>query len=137
MLVEILFIASAFQCGADAVQAEFQLHVTGGETLLVGDKTYVHVESLEDLQFGYSVLSDGDCAIENVPGIAVEYDTVLPTNVGAFEQPSLLDIIAEHVTEPYLSLVLWEVGTTDAGSSAYDLQDLVVKLNTNPTIYAD
>ena len=137
MLVEVLFLASAFQCGSGAPQATFQLHTTGGHTLNVGEKAYVSVETLDDLQFGYTVVSDGDCALEGIPGIHIEYGAALPSNDGIYDQPSLLDIISTHVTEPYLSLVLFEVGTTDDGSSAYDLQDIVVKINTNPTIYAD
>ena len=131
MLVEIIFVASAFQCGGSAPQAQFQLHTNNGIVLNVGESAYVSVETLDELQFGYSVVSDGSCVIPNLPGIAVEYGTTLPTNEPAYQQPSLLDLITTHVTDEYLSLVLFEVGTTNTGSSVYDLQDLVVRVDAN------
>ena len=137
MLVEIIFIASAFQCGGSAPQAQFEVYANNDVALEVGEKTYVHVESIEDLQFGYSVISDGDCALHNIPGIIVNYGDVLPDNIGAFDQPSLIQIIDENVTNEYLSVVLWELGTTNTESSAYDLQDIVIQINTNPTPFAD
>ena len=131
MLVEIFFVASAFQCGGSAPQAQFQLHTNNGIVLNAGERAYVSVESIEDLQFGYSVVSNGSCVIPNVPGISVSYGASLPTNEPAYQQPSLLDLVATHVTDAYLSLVLFEVGTLDSGSSFYDLQDLVVQVDTN------
>ena len=137
MLVEIIFLASAFQCGSSAPQTQFEIYTNNNVALEVGESTYVSVDSIEDLQFGYSVISDGDCALHNIVPISIGYDESLPTNEGVYQQPSLLSIIEENVTNEYLSLVLYELGTTNTESSSYDLQDIVILVNTNPEPYAD
>lgn len=137
MIIEILFLASQFQCGANADLASFKVFTNNGKEIRLGEKTKVMVESIEDLQFGYEVIADGDCALRGVPGISVSYGEELPTNQGVYQQPSLQTLIEQNVTDEYKSLVLFEVGTTNTESSAFDLQDLVLVVDTNPTIYAD
>ena len=137
MLVEILFLASAFQCGSGAEMASFKVHTNHGQEITLGEKTYVEVDSVEDIQLGYSVIANGSCALEGIPGISVSYGEELPANQGVYQQPSLQTLIQENVTGEYLSLILFELGTTNTESSAYDLQDIVLLVNTNPTIYTD
>ena len=137
MIVEILFLASQFQCGSDAAQAQFEIYANNEVPIAIGEKTYVSVDSIEDLQFGYTVISDGDCALSSVAPIGISYGETLPANQGVYQQPSLTSLISDHVTQPYLSLVLYELGTTYVDSSAYDLQDIVILVNTQPTIFAD
>ena len=137
MLIEILFLASQFQCGSDADLASFKVYTNNGQEIRLGEKTLVSVDSVEDLQFGYEAIENGSCSLEGIPGISVSYGEELPTNQGVYQQPSLQTLIQENVTDEYLSLVLFEVGTTNINSSAYDLQDIVLLVNTNPTLYAD
>ena len=136
-LIEIAFIASQFQCSSDAELASFKVYTNGGQEIRLGEKTLVAVESIEDLQFGYEAIANGDCSLVGIPGISVSYGEELPANQGVYQQPSLQSLIQENVTNEYLSLVLFEVGTSDTESAAFDLQDLVLLVNTNPTLYAD
>ncbi len=60
----------------------------------------------------------------------------VPDMPGAYEQDSIRQML-DNLNE-YEELFLVELGTTDSGSFAYDLQDVVLVINHNPTIpYAD
>ena len=144
MLIEILFLTSQFQCGSEAAQATFKARIND-KPIYVGETVRLNVENLQDLYFEYEQLETFEdepiCALpfntEGVVPILIQYGEQLPTNDGIYNQPSLQTLIQEQVTNEYLNLVLYEVGTTDTNSSAYDLQDLVFVINTNVAPYAD
>lgn len=141
MLIELLFIAENFQCGADAPLAQFEIIVEeqntdGGSffhTLTVGERLVIE----EDKYIGSQInaISNADCMA------VFEFETATPDSLpvlpGLYDQPdvaSYLDVLtgAEEI-------YLYEFGSKENG----DYQDVVLRIDWDYTeeqeviLYAD
>lgn len=136
MLIEIAFIASQFQCGSDAPLATFQATYEG-TTIELNQTILIDAPSAQHFYDNVSIVpvSDASCAMSQ-PVSDIATSTTIPQIDGAYNQASLDDLAAQ-LTNPYLYLFLYEFGTTNESASTFDLQDVVLRVNTNPTIFAD
>lgn len=133
-MIELLFLASEFQCGSSAPQAVFEVVVNDEHRLRVGQS--IRVEELYTVEV--EGVDSASCAI--LPGIAetVWYGETVPSVSGAYNQQSLQTIVNENLTDEFEFLRLLELGTTNPDSSYFDLQDIVLVVDTDPEIiYAD
>lgn len=134
MLVEILFLAQQFQCGAGAELATFAVTVNE-QRIEVGEVAYVQVDDLNDIYINdIDQITGGNCTLplEDSTFMWLDYENEVP-NVGGYDnQLSLQDLLDEEVgLDTQYHLVVSEVGTTNMESSAADFQDVVLKLDTN------
>lgn len=144
--LELHYRDSAFQCGSDATQADIKVDVYDPNnnlltTMSKGDRyTSTAFDSISDLSLVYKVYNLS--CIDNGSLVAAE-DTMLlgandtvPNIEGFSDQASIEEMLVG--LNSYEELHLTELGTSDTSSSAYDLQDVVMVVDNNPTlVYAD
>ncbi len=128
-MLEILFLFSQFQCSPYAPQAEFEVTI-GDQTLSVGDSAVV--TEADFLQATYKQVSGGNCALTDQDPIVFNDVAEVPHYAGVYSQTDVTDLVEEYVTEDYLYLGLYELGTTNPSSPAYDLQDISLLISTKP-----
>ncbi len=137
-MIEILFAASLFQCGVGAPQAEFAL-VYQGEQIFVNDRIYTE-ETLEEFLSNVAIqrISNADCSIPTPFYNTLGYGAPIP-NLPGFDSQTSLATWHNSLEDQYESLVLVELGTSDISSPAFDLQDIILLVDTNPDFepYAD
>ncbi len=142
--LELHYRDSAFQCGEDTTQADIKVDVydqnnTLLTTLSKGDRyTSADFDSINDLTFVYNVYNLS--CISNGSSVAAE-DTMLlgandtvPSIDGFSGQASIEEMLVG--LNSYEELFLTELGTSDPSSSAYDLQDVVLVVDNNPSSLA-
>jgi len=135
-MIELLYLASQIQCGVNGDFLDIQMDVYHNQelvqTMLVNDKVLLEVESIEDLTFEYTAINNPACSL-SLPSerVLAPQDTV-PNIPGVYEQNSIQEML-DGLNE-YEELFLVELGTEDNNSPAYDLQDVVVVVNNNPTV---
>lgn len=139
-MLDILFAFSAFQCGANAPQAEFRFEVTvenvqydilPGETVRIEGINALH----EADSLNISVLDNGSC-VHPTP----TYETLVQGQEipeiynapGAYNQESLQEVVDTYLPHEWMVLHLFELGTTNVDSPIFDLQDIVIVTNSNP-----
>jgi hypothetical protein len=100
--------------------------------MLVNERTLLPVNSVNDLTFKYSIVNNTTQCSLSLPSQEVlgSKDSV-PNISGAYEQQSIQTML--NGLNDYEELVLVELGTTNKTSSAFDLQDVVLKVNNNPS----
>lgn len=144
--LELHYRGSAFQCGSDATQADIKVDVYDSNnnlltTMSKGDSyTSTVFDSVSDLSFVYKVYNLS--CIDNGSSVAAEgtmllgaNDTV-PSIEGFSNQASIEEMLVG--LNSYEELHLVELGTSDTSNSAYDLQDVVLVVDNNPTlVFAD
>ena len=132
--VEISYSASQIQCGRNAPQIVIGVDVFDNGQLVAEDlrvNESVLVSSLENVTLDYNIVANGgSCRLARPSEVVVSNDSEVPNLRGAFEQDSILDLLAE--LEDYEDLFLVELGTTNKWSRAYDLQDVVFIVNNEP-----
>ena len=139
-MIEVLFLISQFQCGESAPQATFQVEIVekgqsytlkeGETTLINGINDFSEVDELI-----YHKVADASCALDTPPDDNFEllkYESPLPTLPAAYNQKSLEDIKNNHLTDEYYQVQLLELGTTNTESKVFDLQDIVLRIDTDP-----
>ena len=145
--LELYYRDSAFQCGSDATQADIKVDVYNPvnnellTTLSKGDRyTSTVFDSINDLSFVYKVYNLS--CIDNGSSVAAEGSMLLgandtvPSIEGFSNQASIEEMLVG--LNSYEELHLVELGTSDTNNSAYDLQDVVLVVDNNPTlVFAD
>jgi len=142
-MIELLYFASQIQCTADiASKLDIQVDVShNGElikTMSVNEKVLLEVDSVEDLTFEYKTVGNAACGLSLPSELVLAPDDAVPTISGLYEQTSIQNMLDD--LEIYEELLLVELGTENENSPAFDLQDVVIKVNNEPTvatIYAD
>ena len=138
-MIELLYFASQIQCGPDSSLINVQVDVYHNQqlvhTLSVNDKVLLPVNSVEELTFEYSFIN-ASCTPQPATEMVLGSQDYVPSLAGVYEQQSIQELL--NGLNNYEELFLAELGTTDNTSTAFDLQDVVIKVNNNPTIiYAD
>ena len=137
-MIELLYLASQIQCGAGGAALTIQVDVFHEQelvkTMMVNDRVFVPVESVNDLAFEYSIVNNTpECSALATPStLVLAPDGQLPTVAGFDQQDSVVSIL--NGLNQYQELFLVELGVTDTESTAYDLQDVIFKVDNNPTI---
>lgn len=141
MLVEIVFLSSQFQCGPNAEHLEefsVQIHNEKNlayHTIELGEKKVWDMNDLSDLGFIEIINLTNNCSILPIQDMTLLYmdeNSQVP-NVGGYEnQMSLQETLDTEVgNDPQYAIIAIEFGTVNQESSAFDLQDIVIKLDWN------
>lgn len=137
-MIELLYLASQIQCGVGGDFLNIQVDVYNGtelvQTMSVDDRVMVPVTSVSDLTFEYNIVGNTtNCTSLAAPSaLSLDNDSVLPTVNGFDQQESVQTMLAD--LDDYEELFLVELGTTSQSSSAYDLQDVVFRVDNNPAV---
>ncbi len=143
-MIELLYLASQIQCGAAGDFLNVKVDVYHNQelvkTMMVNDHALLPVKSVNDLTFRYSVINNTtNCALQTPSEMSLAPTDSIPSLAGAYKQDSLQTLLSG--LNNYEELFLVELGTTNRNSVAFDLQDVVFKVDNNPTpvslIYAD
>ena len=143
-MIELLYLASQIQCGANGDFLNIEVDVYQGteliQTMDVNDRALISVDSVDELDFEYNIVNNTtDCTSLVAPSqLSLESDSTLPDYNGFSNQSSVQDMLAS--LDDYEELFLVELGATDSNSSAFDMQDVVFRVDNNPTtasLFAD
>jgi len=143
-MIELLYLASQIQCGANGDFLNIEVDVYKGteliQTMEVNDRALISVDSVNELSFEYNIVNNTtNCTSLVAPSqLSLESDSTLPDYNGFSNQSSVQDMLAS--LDDYEELFLVELGATDSNSSAYDMQDVVFRVDNNPTtasLFAD
>lgn len=137
--IELTYFASQIQCGADSSLIDVRVDVYHDrellKTLSLNDSILVPITSLEELTFQYNFV-DSQCSPTTPTAMILGTQDTVPNLPGAYDQDSIQQML-DNLND-YEELFLVELGTTNFNSSAYDLQDVVLVINNNPSSqYAD
>lgn len=128
-----MFLFAEYQCGANAAPAEFRLDIeVGGEIvsqLSVGEQAMIDA-SLEEITVNVVSIANvtANCIGANVVKW-LEYGEAVPEVPGAYDQQSLEDLYNDHITDRYYKMAVFELGTDNPNSVAYDLNDIGIVYN--------
>jgi hypothetical protein len=108
--------------------------------MMVNDHALLPVKSVNDLTFKYSVVNNTTkCALQTPSEMSLAPTDKIPSLPGVYEQDSVETLLSG--LNNYEELFLVELGTTNRNSTAFDMQDVVFKVDNNPTpvslIYPD
>ena len=136
-MIELLYFASQIQCGVNGELLNIQVDVYHNQelikTMAVNEKVLLEVDSVTDLEFEYTAIDNNtDCGLSIPSELVLAPDDAVPTMAGAYDQQSIQSML--DVLYDYEELFLVELGTEDKNSSVYDLQDVVIKVNNDPTL---
>lgn len=137
--IKLTYFASQIQCDADSSLIDVQVEVYHNQELLqtlsLNDSILVGINSLEELTFQYNFVGS-QCSPTTPTTMLLGTQDPVPNLPGAYAQDSIQQMLDN--LDDYEELFLVELGTTDLNSSAYDLQDVVLVINNNPSsVYAD
>lgn len=134
-MIELLYFASQIQCSAGGDFLNIQMDVYHNqelvETLSLNDKVLLDVDSIKDLTFEYTAVGNPDCGLSLPSELVLAPNDSVPTMAGLYEQQSIQDMLSD--LNEYEELLLVELGTTNQMSPAFDRQDVVVKVNNEPS----
>ncbi len=139
--LELYYRDSAFQCGSDPTQADIKVNVYDKSnnlltTMSKGDKHIIYsFDSADDLKFTYNVynlscISNASLRPE-LGSMLLDSNDSIPNIEGFSKQSSITDMLVG--LNSYEELYLVELGTSNISSSAYDLQDVVLVVDNNPS----
>ena len=137
-MIELLYFASQIQCGANGDFLNIQVDVYKGtelvQTMDVNDSALISVDSVNELNFEYSIVNNTtDCtSLATASEQSLEKDTTLPGLDGFSNQSSVQGLL--NNTDKYEELFLAELGTTDSSSTAFDMQDVIFKVDNDPVV---
>jgi len=142
-MIELLYFASQIQCGAGGQLLNIKVDVYQNQnlvkTMLVNERTLLPVNSVNDLTFKYSIVNNNTrCSLATPNQQVLGSTDPVPNIPGVYDQQSIQTML--NGLNDYEELLLVELGTTNKTSAAFDLQDVVLKVNNNPStsvIYAD
>ena len=144
-MIEVLFLASQIQCGMSGDFLNIKIDVYQNqelvETMTMEDSVLLPVDSVEDLTFEYSIINNTtECtSLANPTELVLAPDDDLP-NLPGFDQQESVSSILSGLDE-YQELFLVELGTTDQTSTAFDLQDVTLRVDNDPptisSLFAD
>ena len=135
-MIELLYLASQIQCSANAGLLNVQVEVYHEQQLIqtmnLNDKVLIDVPSVNDLEFEYQAVGDNaTCDLTTPTEMVLNPGNKLPVQKGLYEQDSVQTLIKD--LDEYQELFLVELGSTKASSQAFDLQDVVFRVDNNPT----
>ena len=137
-MIELLYFASQIQCGANGDFLNVQVDVYKGtelvQTMNVDDRAVISVDSVNELDFEYSIVDNTtNCtSLANASEKSLEKNTILPTLDGFSNQSSVQTLL--NNSDKYEELFLAELGTTDTTSAAFDMQDVIFKVDNDPVV---
>lgn len=136
-MIELLYFASQFQCGAGGSLLNIKVDVYHQnqlvQTMNVNDKALIPVNSVNDLNFRYRIINNTTtCSLSTPTEMVLTPSSPLPNLAAAYEQASIQTLLSGLAN--YEELFLVEVGTTDRTRSTFDMQDVVFKVDNNPTV---
>jgi len=133
-MVELTYQASQYQCGAGASQSVILVDVYhNGELvkdgLAVGES--VMVPDFAGVELDYEAAT-GSCGFNTFTSLLLDHNGDVPSLAGAFNQEAISSLVTN--LKEYEELFLVELGTADTNSVAYDLQDVVIVIDSDPEI---
>ncbi|MEL6909262.1 MAG: hypothetical protein AAFR62_18810 [Cyanobacteria bacterium J06629_2] len=136
-MIELLFLASQIQCSADTGLLNIEVDVYHQQelvqTMSLNDSTLIDVASVNDLDFEYrAVGNNATCSLATPTETALKPGAVLPDMDGVYEQDSVQTLLGG--LDEYEELFLVELGSTNSNSAAFDMQDVVFKVDNNPSL---
>lgn len=137
-MIELLYFASQIQCGTGGEFLDIQVNVYHNqelvETMVVDDLVLLPVDSVNDLTFEYSVINNTtSCTSLAAPSeLVLAPDDELPSFAG-FDQQDSVSTLLGGLSE-YQELFLVELGTENTNSSAFDMQDVTLRIDNNPLV---
>lgn len=145
--LELHYRDSAFQCGSNTTQADIKVDVYDPDnnlltTMSKGDR-YISTafDSVSNLSFVYRVYNLS--CIVNGSSVTAEGTMILGANdtvpsIEGFSGQASIEEMLDGL-DSYEELYLTELGTSDTNNSAYDLQDVVLVIDNNPSslLFAD
>jgi hypothetical protein len=136
-MIELLYFASQIQCGAGGSLLNIQVDVYQQQQLVktmnVNEKALIPVNSVDELNFKYKIINNNTrCSLQTPSEMPLKPGDLLPTMAGVYEQDSVQTLL--NGLNNYEELFLVELGTTNRSSAAFDLQDVVFKVDNDPTI---
>ena len=145
-MIELLYFASQIQCGVGGDFLNIKIDVYQNQelvaTMMVDDSVLLPVDSVNSLSFEYSIINNTtECTSLATPTeLILAPGDELPDLDGFDQQSSVATILSG--LDQYQELFLVELGTTDTESAAYDIQDVVLRIDNNPnpdvtTLFAD
>lgn len=136
-MIELLYLASQIQCGVGGDFLNIQVDVYHQQQLVktmnVNEQALIPVNSVNDLNFKYKIINNTtQCkTLSNPTEMALTSNSQLPSMAGFSKQVSAQTLLSG--LNNYEELLLVELGTTNTQSSAFDLQDVIFKVDNNPT----
>lgn len=136
-MIELLYFASQFQCGAGGSLLNIQVDVYQQQqlvkTMTVNEKALIPVDSVNELNFKYTIINNTTrCSLQTPSEMSLKPGDPLPTMAGVYEQDSVQTLL--DGLNNYEELFLVELGTTDRSKATFDLQDVVFKVDNDPTV---
>jgi hypothetical protein len=136
-MIELLYFASQIQCGAGGSLLNIQVDVYQQQqlvkTMMVNEKALIPVNSINELNFKYKVINNTTrCSLQTPSEMSLTPDSPLPTMAGVYGQDSVQTLLSG--LNNYEELFLVELGTTNRSSAAFDMQDVVFKVDNDPTV---
>jgi hypothetical protein len=134
-MIELIYLASQIQCGANNPLIDVKVDVYHNQelvqTISLEDRALLPVNSVEDLTFQYRFM-EANCTPTTPTEMVLGSQDPVPNVPGVYEQQSIQQMLSG--LNDYEELFLVELGTTNQSSSAFDLQDVVLLVNNNPTV---
>jgi hypothetical protein len=136
-MIELLYLASQIQCGAGGSFLNIQVDVYHQQQLVktmnVNERALIPVDSVKDLKLEYKIINNTTrCTTLSTPTeTALTSNSQLPSMAGFSKQVSAQTLLSG--LNDYEELLLVELGTTNTDSSAFDMQDVIFKVDNNPT----
>jgi hypothetical protein len=136
-MIELLYFASQIQCGAGGSLLNIQVDVYQQQQLVktmnVNEKALIPVNSVQDLNFQYRIVNNTTtCRLQTPTQMTLTPSSPLPNLAAAYEQDSVRTLLSGLAN--YEELFLVELGTTNQSSPAFDMQDVVFKVDNDPII---
>lgn len=149
-MIELLFVAEHFQCGANANPAQFEViayayegsNVIATRTLRVGDKVFLPVTNTNQIAYEVKEVANASCTDLTTDAHLLEVSTPeeLPSNLpGLYNQPGIAEYLSSLANSQ--SIVYGEFGcgsnANTEGCSSADWQDVILRVDTDPYLPAD
>lgn len=136
-MIELLYFASQIQCGAAGDFLNIKVDVYQNQklvqTMMVNDRAMLPVDSVKDLTFKYTAVNNTSrCGLASPSELVLGKKDQVPNIPGVYDQQSIQTML--NGLNDYEELFLVELGTTNKASAAFDIQDVVLKVNNNPTV---
>lgn len=133
-MIELLYLASQIQCSANEGLLNIQVDVYHQQelvqTISLNERALIPVDSVDELDFNYRTVGNATCGLVNPTEMTLAPGTELPAVDGIYEQDSVQTLLSD--LDDYEELFLVELGSTNHNSSAFDMQDVVFKIDNNP-----
>jgi hypothetical protein len=134
-MIELIYLASQIQCGANSPLINVQVDVYQNQELVqtmhLEDKVLIPVNSVQELSFKYKFIN-ATCSPATPTQMVLGPQDPVPNVPGVYDQQSIQQML--NGLNDYEELFLVELGTTNKNSSAFDLQDVVLLVNNNPSV---